>query len=179
MKVPLLILILISAVISVHLAQSTLSDFTLPEFRNAELDKHNYYRSLHGCPPLTLNDTLNKAAQAYAEELGKTKTLTHSPAAKKATYGENLYKAWVYPKLAYKLGTASTSWYSEVQYFDFNTFKSNTAGKAVGHFTAMIWKNSTQIGLGYVKVIENFMGYAGQAVYIVANYAPTPNLIGK
>jgi len=44
----------------------------------------------------------------------------------------------------------------------------------VGHFTAMIWKSSTSVGFGYTQGAEQ----GGFGIYVVANYYPTPNVIG-
>jgi hypothetical protein len=44
----------------------------------------------------------------------------------------------------------------------------------IGHFTAMIWKDVTSVGFGYRKGIEN----GGEALYVTANYYPTPNILG-
>jgi hypothetical protein len=43
----------------------------------------------------------------------------------------------------------------------------------------MIWKNVTSVGFGFHIVNQTINGRAGQAVYIVANYAPTPNVRGR
>lgn len=59
----------------------------LPALRNAELAKHNEKRAIHGSPALTLNDTLNTAAQVYAEHLASILTLEHSSEAKSGSYG--------------------------------------------------------------------------------------------
>lgn len=175
MKHFLLIILAVTCVFSLKVTHDAPSDAYLADFRNAELARHNADRALHGCPSIVLNNTLNAAAQAYADQLASTHTFAHSPAAKNGTYGENLYWGWGYPTLDYKLGAASDSWYAEVQYYDYTTFKSNTAGKAVGHFTAMIWKNVKSVGFGIAKVAEN----GGFAVYVVANYSPTPNYSGQ
>lgn len=45
----------------------------------------------------------------------------------------------------------------------------------VGHFTAMIWKSVKSVGFGYSVVPED----DGYAIYVVANYWPTPNVRGK
>ena len=59
----------------------------LTALRNAELAKHNEKRAIHGSPALTLNDTLNTAAQAYAEDLVTNGNFAHSPAARSGSYG--------------------------------------------------------------------------------------------
>jgi glioma pathogenesis-related protein 2 len=175
MKPSSFLLVVISAVLSLHLVKTAIIPLTLADVRNAELAKHNLYRSLHGCAPLAINSTLNTAAQDYADQLSSAHNFAHSPAAMSGTYGENLYWVWGSPSLTYSLGAASTSWYNELKYYDYTTFKSNTTDKVVGHFTAMIWKSAKSVGFGYARVNE----MNGWAVYIVANYAPTPNVRGK
>ncbi len=59
----------------------------LTALRNAELAKHNQKRALHGSSALTLNATLNTAAQAYAEHLATIGTLSHSSQAQGGSYG--------------------------------------------------------------------------------------------
>lgn len=84
----------------------------LAALRASELSRHNAKRALHGTPNLTLSDSLNSAAQTYADYLATNHVFTHSPAAKNGTYGENLYWAWGYPSYTYKDGAATESWYA-------------------------------------------------------------------
>ena len=62
-----------------------------------------------------------------------------------------------------------------MQYYNYQTFASNSAGEPVGHFTAMVWKATTSVGFGFAKVQED----GGYAIYVVANYSPTPNVVGQ
>jgi uncharacterized protein YkwD len=56
--------------------------------RQDELIRHNYYRSLHGVPPLVLDETLNRIAQGYANRLLSSHSgLTHSSSARARQYG--------------------------------------------------------------------------------------------
>ena len=59
----------------------------LTALRNAELVKHNQKRALHGSSALTLDATLNTAAQAYAEQLATLGALSHSSQAQGGSYG--------------------------------------------------------------------------------------------
>lgn len=156
-----------------HFASAPVIDVTA--LRAAELQKHNSYRALHGSPALTLSDSLNTIAQNYADTIANSHNLTHSDAAKNGTYGENLYWGWGYPTLTYLPGTASDRWYSEQQNYNYATFKTNDPTKTVGHFTALIWKSVTSVGFGYTVVAEK----EGYAIYVVANYSPTPNVLGQ
>lgn len=130
---------------------------------------------MHGCPALKISDSLNTAAQNYANTIANAHNFAHSPAASKGTYGENLYWGWGSPSLTYTPGAASVSWYSEEKFYNYATFNSNDSTKMVGHFTAMIWKSVTSVGFGY-KIVPEKNGFA---IYVVANYSPTPNVRGQ
>ena len=58
------------------------------EFQNLMLKAHNMYRKLHCAPPLTLDDTINRLAQNYAESLASNNNFEHS----KSDLGENLFE---------------------------------------------------------------------------------------
>ena len=130
---------------------------------------------MHGSVALTLDSALNTAAQTYAEYLAKNNLFAHSSQAQSGTYGENLFKAWGSPTYTYPAADASVSWYSEVQYYNYATFTTTDPTKAVGHFTAMVWKASTKVGYGYAKIKDS----SGYSFYVVANYSPTPNYVGQ
>ena len=156
----------------------TLTTFTeknidLERMRELELAEHNRLRSLHGAPPLSLNPELNEMAQKYAQVLAKKKQMQHSN--EKDRYlkgregewvGENLYYSWATPVLEYKCGNMSRSWYNEINDYDFNTGRSKN-GKAVGHFTQLVWKDSKEVGFG--------IGFNGDTLIGVANYYPGGN----
>ncbi|UJR16771.1 hypothetical protein I4U23_003671 [Adineta vaga] len=67
-------------------------------------------------------------------------------------------------------GTRATqSWYDEIKYYNFNRpgFSS-----ATGHFTQVVWKSSTKLGMGVA------FGNGGQRVVVVAQYGPAGNMMG-
>jgi hypothetical protein len=97
------------------------------------LDTHNTRRIAHGVAPLTWSITIASSAQNFANTCPRTHSDT--------VFGENLY--WSSP--AASPTTAVENWYSEVSLYDFNhPGFSNTTG----HFTQIIWKNTTEIGCG-------------------------------
>jgi hypothetical protein len=63
---------------------------------------------------------------------------------------------------------ACEMWYNEKEYYNFNRggFSMQT-----GHFTAMVWKESTQLGIG--------CGSANGCVVVVACYKPLANMMGQ
>ena len=66
-------------------------------------------------------------------------------------------------------------WYEEIAFYDFNNPghpKNGSEDKMIGHFTQVIWKETTELGCGVYKGADNF-------VYGVCNYAPPGNVIGN
>ncbi|XP_057688670.1 Golgi-associated plant pathogenesis-related protein 1-like [Corythoichthys intestinalis] len=129
-------------------------------FQNEFLDTHNAYRTLHNAPPMTLNSELNAEAQRWAEHLLVLGTLKHSD----SSDGENIYYKW---SLAIKLTgkEAVDLWYSEVKEYNWTRpgYQTNT-----GHFTQVVWKESTQLGVG--------LATDGNKAFVVGQYRPAGNI---
>lgn len=54
----------------------------------------------------------------------------------------------------------------------------------IGHFTAQVWKRVTSVGFGYCTTTKTVTSSSGKPInlavlYVVANYAPTPNVVGQ
>ncbi|XP_068155181.1 Golgi-associated plant pathogenesis-related protein 1-like [Drosophila tropicalis] len=135
---------------------------------NADLNEqlvseHNRLRQLHGVPDLNEDVELSKGCQAYAEELATTEKFEHSAEAMKGEFGENLcYRND--PELCVQ------KWYDEIEFYDFAKGKFS---KKTGHFTAVIWKATTRVGVGY-KWNPN-----KKVTYVVARYLPPGNVKGQ
>uniref|UniRef100_A0A3P8WIZ7 SCP domain-containing protein n=1 Tax=Cynoglossus semilaevis TaxID=244447 RepID=A0A3P8WIZ7_CYNSE len=123
------------------------------------LEAHNSYRKLHGAPPLALSSELNATAQKWADRLLALGLMNHSD----TKDGENIYTVLKSEQLTAK--EAVDSWYSEVKDYNWNNpgLKSNT-----GHFTQVVWKETTQLGVGVATV--------GTRSYVVAQYRPAGNM---
>uniref|UniRef100_A0A8R1V3Z0 SCP domain-containing protein n=1 Tax=Pristionchus pacificus TaxID=54126 RepID=A0A8R1V3Z0_PRIPA len=138
---------------------------SLNENRAEILSDHNQYRAKHRAAPLRFDETLNKSAQAYAEKLAKEdKGLAHSDSARSGKHGENLYCASGHPPT-----DSSRAWYSEIANYNFvaGKFAPNT-----GHFTALVWKSSSSLGLGIAQ------SKSGKT-FVVAQYSPPGNRAGQ
>lgn len=61
---------------------------TLTDFQVSCLKRHNYYRNLHGCPPLELDSKLSQLAQEWTDYLLTKGTLLHREG---NPFGENLF----------------------------------------------------------------------------------------
>ncbi|XP_063045309.1 Golgi-associated plant pathogenesis-related protein 1-like [Engraulis encrasicolus] len=139
-------------------------------FKAEFLRTHNELRAKHGAPPLTLTNELNKSAQEWAdylENINKNNTrmtLKHSD----SKNGENLY--YYSSSRAYSLTgkEAVQSWYNEIKDYDFSDpgFAGNT-----GHFTQVVWKSTTELGVGVSKV--------GNATFVVGQYNPAGNFMNE
>uniref|UniRef100_A0A8D8RP62 Pathogenesis-related protein 1A n=1 Tax=Cacopsylla melanoneura TaxID=428564 RepID=A0A8D8RP62_9HEMI len=145
------------------------------KFVQAGLDAHNVYRKKHRAPALGYNQQVAKVAQAWASKLigsiSKGGHLQHRPNNK---YGENLWMGSGYKfsdEEAIKF--AIKSWYDEISiYKQYLGREPNMANfMKWGHFTQVVWKGSTKLGMGIAR--KN--GY----IVVVANYDPPGNYKGQ
>ncbi len=134
-------------------------------FAQDMLDAHNQYRAIHGAPEMVLDSAVTASAQRWAEHLADSQIFEHS---RGSGNGENLAAMWG----GRHTGVSATkAWYDEIKDYDFDTpagFSSET-----GHFTQVVWKASTRLGVG---VACNIGGKGGQ--YVVAQYNPAGNTTG-
>lgn len=157
------------------------TSINLETFRSTALSKHNIDRAQHHSPDLTLSDSLNENAQAWAEHLASNPNegLQHSSSSERNNAGENLFviyakdgsiDATTLAKVAVK------SWYNEGSSYDYNNPQSNLEA---GHFTQLVWKSSNELGCGAAE--SSVMNQAGnyKAFYVVCHYAPPGNVLGE
>ena len=135
-----------------------------------ELEEHNKYRKEHHVDYLTINCELMDIAQNYSKYLHEKNIFKHSNAKFHGKYmGENLFMISSSNKIEYEPPMATKMWYDEIVDYDFKTHKSKN-GKAIGHFTQVIWKDTKEIGVGVT---------CSNRCYVVANYYPAGNIIGE
>ena len=161
---------------SIVMAQTSID---LATFRSTALSKHNSYRTTHRSPNMTISSSLNNTAQSWAEYLAANGAFQHSSASQRNNAGENLYVSYTTaPSIsADTLGNESvTNWYNEVSAYNYSNpgFSSQT-----GHFTQVVWKNSTQLGCGAAKGVKTLNGRQYNAFYVVCHYAPAGNVTGQ
>ena len=128
---------------------------------------HNKARAEVGVAPLKWSPTLAKYAQEWADELARTGKWEHRQGNK---YGENLSRGTGYTVLELVEG-----WYDEKAKYKPGTPYPGV-GFGVGHYTQMVWKDTTEIGVG--KAVYTTGRLKGQLV-IVANYNPPGNFKGQ
>lgn len=155
--------------------QSSIEQATL---RNILLSKHNSYRTTHHSPALTLNNSLNSTAESWAKQIATTGAFVHSSSNQRNGAGENLYVFYTTASIATDTlaNNAVKSWYDEVAKYNYANpgFATST-----GHFTQVVWKNSTQLGCGAAEGTKTLNGTQYKAFYVVCHYAPAGNVLGQ
>jgi uncharacterized protein YkwD len=153
-------------------AQQSLPTGCLDAFRTAAFAAHNQYRALCGVPSLAESDTIGSSAQAWATQMATTNVFAHSG---NSLYGENLYVQFSSSALS-NVSACSTlgvtcveSWYNEITSYDFsNPGYSDTTG----HYTQVVWKSSSLLGMGLGWGIQS----GGlNSYYCVGQYSPAGN----
>ncbi|HRG77388.1 MAG TPA: CAP domain-containing protein [Leptospiraceae bacterium] len=123
----------------------------------------NEMRAKHNAPALTLNPKLSAYAQEWATLKAREGNLTHRV---QTDYSENLL-SW--NQLSGKLPV--DRWYDEIKHYQFD--KPGENAEKAGHFTALIWHGSKEIGIGVAKSPKD------NTYYYVCNYSPRGNLRGS
>uniref|UniRef100_A0A914QC30 SCP domain-containing protein n=1 Tax=Panagrolaimus davidi TaxID=227884 RepID=A0A914QC30_9BILA len=131
------------------------------KYRREQFQAINYYRRLHGVPPLSLDFKITKDAQAWADHLAATGKFEHS---KNTNYGENLAAGYPLSNI-----NAANLWYSEISRKIFANFERS---HDCYHLTQIIWKSSKKIGIGISKSAKT------QMYYVVAYFDPAGNIMG-
>ncbi|KAI2657127.1 Golgi-associated plant pathogenesis-related protein 1 [Labeo rohita] len=140
----------------------TLEAMADESFKKEFLEAHNEYRKQHQAPELTYNDELCSAAQKWADHMLSIRTLGHS----ETDDGENVYYFSSSVSKPASGKAAVDSWYSEIKDYNFST-PGNQPG--TGHFTQVVWKSSTELGVG--------LATDGKTVFVVGQYRPAGNMI--
>lgn len=127
-------------------------------FTSAILNSTNLYREEHNVSSLSWNTTLEEFATDYLDDNDDCK-FEHSD----GPYGENL-------AIGYGNVTASVeAWGDERDDYD---FKKGGFSKKTGHFTQLVWKDTTDVGCG-----RKLCGERGW--FLVCEYWPRGNVIGQ
>ncbi|XP_037431575.1 pathogenesis-related protein 1-like [Triticum dicoccoides] len=155
-KLAVLLLLALASAMAV-MAQNSQKDF---------VDVHNAARADVGVREVTWDDTVAAYAQSYAEQCrGDCKLIHTSPGGR---YGENLYGGDGFGT-KWTAADAVSSWAKEKQDYDHG---SNTCSAICGHYTQVVWRNSTAIGCARAVCAS------GNGVFIICSYSPPGNYPG-
>ncbi|KAB8318710.1 hypothetical protein SD81_014885 [Tolypothrix campylonemoides VB511288] len=134
-------------------------------FAEEILNAHNKYRAEVGVQPLQWSEDLAASAQQWANHLAQTGTFQHSRS------GENLALG--------STGTFSVTqlvdiWGGEKKDFRngiFPNVSSTGNWQHVGHYTQIVWRNTTSVGGGLARGNGNDI--------LVCHYNPVGNFMGQ
>jgi uncharacterized protein YkwD len=136
------------------------------------LAAHNLARKAVNVPPLVWSDALAAAAKGWATTLARSGRFEHAPQpSDKSAQGENL---WMGTASAYTPEDMVGAWTDEKKYYVrgiFPKISTTQNWSDVGHYTQMIWHNTTAVGCALVS--------GGEDDYLVCRYSPAGNWIGQ
>lgn len=137
---------------------------------NVAVREHNRVRADVGVSKLKWSDKISQYSQSWADHLAATTCqMKHRPREGKwkQQYGENLF---IGTAGFYSIREAVQSWESEKADYSYGPFTGKSY-KPIGHYTQIIWKNSTRFGCGQALCNNNLI--------IACNYDPPGNYIGQ
>ena len=138
-------------------------------------EAHNAWRFRVGSAPLAWDEGIADHAQEWADHLAETNNcgLEHSSNAQRAniagfsSLGQNL--AGSSGGLS---GTGATAnWAAERSEYDFGTVITENNYQAFGHYTQIVWANTTALGCGVAT--------CGSATVVVCEYGTAGNFLGQ
>ncbi|NOQ36410.1 MAG: hypothetical protein GQ569_11035 [Methylococcaceae bacterium] len=131
----------------------------------AILNYHNKVRADVNVNPLSWSNQVAEHAQAWAKNLAANGCkMQHS---NDSNYGENLFMGTLGH---YNVVDAAKSWESEKRDYSGAALNSSNWSKT-GHYTQMVWHNTTQLGCAKVACNNNLI--------VVCNYDPAGNYMGQ
>lgn len=159
-KLAVVLLLAVASIMVVVTAQNSPQDYVAA---------HNAARADVGLGEVSWNATVATSAERYMEQHRADCQMVHSPA--DGPYGENLYKSTGIVETGVD---AVNLWVTEKQYYDHSSNScSAPVGKACGHYTQVVWRDSTSIGCARV-VCDG-----GAGVLIICRYSPKGNWEGQ
>ena len=137
----------------------------------------NYYRALHGAPPLSYSSTLQSYAVSCAAK-GASSCLLQNCAT--GGSGSNAYELRTTDPNAVPptICVAINAWYQEISMYRFSNqpWTDNSVNfHAIGHFSQLVWKSTTAVGCGWQR-----SSCAGRTCFFLnCNYSPPGNMVSN
>ncbi|KAM6154030.1 glioma pathogenesis-related protein 1 isoform 1-T1 [Erethizon dorsatum] len=156
---------------------------TLPDIENEDFIKdcvrlHNKFRSeVDPTASNMLYMTWDPALAQIAKAWAKNCHFEHNPQLKSHklhpnfnSLGENI---WTGSLSLFSVSSAISNWYSEIQYYDFNTQKCK---KVCGHYTQVVWADSYKVGCA-VQFCPRVSGFdtLSNGAHFICDYGPPGN----
>ena len=148
-------------------SRTNAEDFNLDTYIELILKMHNDLREKHNSPPLSNNEELNTIASEYAESLVNNKG--------KYIYSPKIYKGQLVGEniVISESKKPEEIFNSLVKGQKIYDYDENKFSKITGNFSQIIWKETTDIGIGFWHDKNN------KKYYSVILYYPIGNCLGE
>ncbi|KAJ5538706.1 PR-1-like protein [Penicillium frequentans] len=138
-------------------------------YEEKALYSHNIHRLNHTVPNMSWNQTLADAATSWADQCD----FAHNTTMLAGGYGQNLAASSPTASISVHI---SDYWYNgEMPLYAGLYGEAEPSGTGFGHFTQVVWKDSTSVGCGTVDCTSSSLGMW----YTVCNYWPAGNWVGE
>ncbi len=139
------------------------------EIQSRILAAHNATRAEVGVKPLRWDDRLAADAEQWARHLAQVNTLEHWGMRGEPSNGEG-ENLWMGSRGYFSVEQMVGGWAAEKSAFRrARRWEDNFS--QVGHYTQMIWRNTTSVGCAIVSNQQND--------FLVCRYAPQGNFVGQ
>ncbi|XP_057980398.1 pathogenesis-related protein 1C [Malania oleifera] len=128
------------------------------------LDAHNKVRAHAGEPLFTWDNHLARYARRYASLRSQDCQMVHSS----GPYGENIF--WGATN-HWTPTDAVRAWTHEHRFYD-RTANTCESGRVCGHYTQIVWRDSTRLGCAYARCLNG-------GVFVVCTYDPPGNYVNE
>eukprot|EP01062_Namystynia_karyoxenos_P044701 TRINITY_DN3297_c1_g1_i1.p1 TRINITY_DN3297_c1_g1~~TRINITY_DN3297_c1_g1_i1.p1 ORF type:complete len:936 (+),score=181.71 TRINITY_DN3297_c1_g1_i1:95-2809(+) len=146
------------------------------------VDRHNFVRAYHGACPLTWSDAIeqqvidSQLATWMQCQMSHTSNAARQGKAGHSFLGENL--AWASSQQCannFGVGLKTMAWYLEEYDYDYNNpGNAKPGGGQIGHFTQVVWKETTEIGC----MLYQCTGQSNKEVLFACQYGVGGNMGG-
>lgn len=152
------------------------------------LDLHNRERAAVKAPPLTWSDSLAAEAQSWANHLGtlgvicspQGSSVVCNPSPPHGANNENMAFGAVFPADVggNRKPVVLAEWWVSYEKPKFDAGQRGCCG--IGHYTAMIWKSTRELGCGYLAgAVPDAQGNGGGTDFLVCRYLPGGNVASE
>ncbi|CAL8127315.1 unnamed protein product [Orchesella dallaii] len=147
-----------------HSTASPTKKWITNEMKDEIVAAINRYRSFHKVNPLVRNRNIEREhSDRWAKKVVQNGHFSHSDDEK---YGENIFAGILETPF-----DPVDVWYWECN-FDYTDPERSLMAPGCGHFTQMVWKESSEVGVGIYP-------YDNEGTYVVvASFYPPGNIIG-
>ncbi|MBV9179547.1 MAG: hypothetical protein JO297_21165 [Nitrososphaeraceae archaeon] len=181
----IILILLMAAFLVVPSSMVQLSHAQPNQDMTAVLDLHNRERAAilpNGYPPLTWSDSLAAEAQSWANHLSTLGIVCGpqgcNPLPTHGANNENIAVGPVFPADLPRKTPAeyAQSWANEKAKYN----AGQVSGAGIGHYTAMVWKSTREIGCGFFAgAVPDEQGRGGGTDILVCRYLPGGNVASQ